>query len=179
MITLSNCVLTVIDVQGNLAHTMSGKDALFTNLRKIISGAKILGIPILWTEQVPSKLGKTIPEIAELLEGVTSIDKTTFSCLGNERFIREVEATGRTHFAVCGIEAHVCVYQTVRDLLAAGYAVEVVADAVSSRNADNRAIGIEKMKHLGAQITCVEMALFELMATAEADKFREIQKIVK
>lgn len=179
MITLANCALVVIDVQGNLAHSMYSKEALFTNLRKVISGAKILGIPILWTEQVPSKLGKTIPEIAELLEGVAPIDKATFSSLGNERFQREVAATGRTHFAVCGIEAHVCVYQTVRDLLAAGYAVEVVADAVSSRNADNRAIGIGKMENLGAQITCVETALFELMGTAEADKFREIQKIVK
>lgn len=179
MITLSNCVLAVIDVQGNLAHSMSGKEALFTNLRKIIAGAKILGVPILWTEQVPAKLGKTIPEIAELLDGVTLIDKATFSCLGNEKFLREVEAIGRTHFAVCGIEAHVCVYQTVRDLLAAGYTVEIVADAVSSRNAENRAIGIEKMKNLGARITCAETALFELMVTAEADKFREIQKIVK
>jgi nicotinamidase-related amidase len=63
MITLENCALVVIDVQGNLAHAMDGKDALFTNLRKIISGAKILGVPILWTEQAPAKLGKTVPEI--------------------------------------------------------------------------------------------------------------------
>lgn len=179
MITLENCALVVIDVQGNLAHAMDGKDSLFTNLRKIISGAKILGVPILWTEQAPAKLGKTIPQIAETLEGLTPVEKTSFSCLGNERFMRDVVATGRTHLVVCGIEAHVCVYQTVRDFLAAGYIVEVALDAVSSRDALNKAIGVEKMKDLGAQITCVETALFELMVTAECDKFREIQKIVK
>ena len=179
MITLNNCALVVIDVQGNLAHTMSGKEALFTNLRKIISGAKILDVPILWTEQVPAKLGKTIPEIAELLEGLAPIEKNSFSCFGNDKFRREVAVVSRSHFAVCGIEAHVCVYQTVRDFLAGGYSVEVVADAVSSRDAQNRAIGIEKMKNLGAQITSVEMTLFELMVTAESEKFREIQEIVK
>lgn len=179
MITLANCALIVIDAQGNLTHAMSGKEALFINLRKIISGAKILGLPILWTEQAPAKLGKTISEIAELLEGLTPVEKTTFSSLGNDKFLREVAATGRAHFAVCGIEAHVCVYQTVRDLLAAGYSVEVVVDAVSSRDADNKATGIEKMKNLGAQITCVETALFELMVTAESEKFREILGLVK
>jgi nicotinamidase-related amidase len=179
MITLNNCVLAVIDVQGNLAHAMDGKAALFVNLRKVISGAKILGMPILWTEQVPAKLGKTVPEIAEMLEGLTPIEKTSFSCFGNERFRREVAGTGRAHFAVCGIEAHVCVYQSVRDFLDEGYKVEVVVDAVSSRSAQNRALGTEKMKNLGAQITSVETALFELMMTAESGKFREIQKIVK
>jgi len=179
MITLENCALVVIDVQGNLAHAMDGKDILFTNLGKIISGAKILGVPILWTEQAPAKLGKTIPEIAELLEGLAPVEKTSFSSFGSGRFARDVAATGRTHFVVCGIEAHVCVYQSVRDFLAAGYSVEVVADAVSSRDAQNKATGIGKMKNLGAQITCVETALFELLVTAESGKFREIQGIVK
>ena len=179
MITPENCALVVVDVQGNLAHTMDGRDILFANLRKIISGVKILGAPILWTEQVPAKLGKTIPEIAGLLEGLAPVEKSSFSCFGNERFVRDVAATGRTHFIVCGIEAHVCVYQTVRDFLAAGYGVEVVADAVSSRDAGNRAVGLEKMKGLGAQITSVETALFELMVTAESGVFRQIQKIVK
>jgi nicotinamidase-related amidase len=179
MVTLENCALVVIDVQGNLAHAMDGKEALFTNLGKIISGMKILGVPIIWTEQVPAKLGKTIPEIAQALEGLTPVEKTSFSCFGNERFARDVAATGRTHFIVCGIEAHVCVYQTVRDFLAAGYNVEVVVDAVCSRHERDKAIGVEKMKHLGAQITSVETALFELMATAESAKFRQIQKIVK
>ena len=118
-------------------------------------------------------------EIAELLEGLAPVEKTSFSCFGSERFARDAAATGRTHFAVCGIEAHVCVYQAVRDFLAAGYSVEVVADAVSSRDAQNKAIGVGKMKNIGAQITCVETALFELLATAESGKFREIQKIVK
>lgn len=179
MLTLENCVLVVIDVQGNLAHAMDGKEALFANLGKIISGVKTLGVPIIWTEQVPAKLGKTIPEIAGLLEGLAPVEKTSFSCFGNQGFARDVATTGRTHFIVCGIEAHVCVYQTVRDFLAAGYSVEVVVDAVCSRHAQDKATGVEKMKNLGAQITSVETALFELMATAESAKFREIQKIVK
>jgi nicotinamidase-related amidase len=80
---------------------------------------------------------------------------------------------------VCGIEAHVCVYQTVRDMLAAGYEVEIAVDSISSRNGENKRIAIEKMKDLGAKLTSAEMALFELTITAEAAEFREIQKIVK
>lgn len=179
MITLENCALVVIDVQGNLARAMDRKEALFASLNKLISGVKALGAPIIWTEQAPAKLGRTIPEIAQLLEGLAPVEKTTFSCFGNEAFLREIAATGRTHFAVCGIEAHVCVYQTVRDLLGAGYSVEVAVDAVSSRDAGNKAVGVEKMKNLGAQITCVETLLFELLVTSESGKFREIQKIVK
>jgi nicotinamidase-related amidase len=179
MLKRDNTALIVIDVQGKLARLMHEKDALFQNLERLIKGAQILGIPILWTEQNPKGLGSTIPEIASLLSETTPLPKVSFSCCGDERFIQELQATGRTQFLISGIEAHICVYQTVRDLLSRNFEAEIVVDAVSSRNPANKEIGLEKMKSAGARMTSTETALYELLEVAKGDQFKEILKIVK
>ena len=179
MLAVENTVLVVVDVQGKLSHLMYEKEKLFENLQKIITGARILEIPVVLTEQNPEGLGRTIPEVADLLPDVQPIPKFSFSCCGEKRFIEELEALKRKQVLIVGIESHVCVYQTAMDLLGAGYEVQVVADAVSSRTAENRELGLEKMKSEGAELTGVEMALFELLRVAEGAKFKGILKVVK
>jgi len=179
MLVVDDAVLLVVDVQGNLAQAMHEKEALFDALRRVIRGAQALEIPILRAEQNPEGLGPTIPEIDALLPESPPFSKLSFSCCGNVDFVRELEALSRKQVLVAGIEAHVCVYQTARDLAALGYEVHVVADAVSSRTAGNRSVGLQRMRELGAVTTSVEMALFELLRTAEGPAFKELLRIVK
>jgi nicotinamidase-related amidase len=179
MLNVENTVLVVIDVQGNLAQLMHEKDLLFENVQKIIKGAQILAIPMVVTEQNPRGLGPTVPEIAYLLADIEPIDKMSFSCCGSARFMEELRATSRKQVLIAGIEAHVCVYQTTMELLHLGYEVQIVADAISSRVASNKEIALGKMSAGGAALTSTEMALFELLRTAESGKFKEILRIVK
>jgi nicotinamidase-related amidase len=179
MLTTDKSFLVIIDVQGKLAQLMHNKDALFKNLQILVKGMQALDVPILWLEQYPTGLGPTIPELSALLPNQKPIAKMSFSGCGNADFMTAVKTSGRSQAILCGIETHVCVYQTAMDLRAAGYEVEVVADAVSSRSPENRQIGLDKIRALGAGITCVETVLFELLRTAEAPKFREIAKLLK
>jgi nicotinamidase-related amidase len=180
MLFQDKTILVVVDVQSKLVPVMDQKEALLQNLHKLIKGIKTLGVPIIWTEQVPAKLGPTLPEIAELLTDTTTpISKVSFSCWGEARFPDRLQQLKRTQVLIAGIETHVCVYQTVMDLLAAEYRVQVVSDAVSSRTAENRHLALERMKMAGAALTSTEMALFELLRVAEGDRFREISRILK
>ncbi len=179
MVEVENCCLAVIDVQGKLAQLMWEKEGLFENIGILIQAAKILNIPILWCQQVPDALGPTVPEIAELLEGVEPINKSAFSCCGDEGFNRRLEQLGRRQVILCGIETHVCIYQTAADLLSKGFAVDVIADAVSSRTAENRQVGLERMAVDGANLSSVEMLLFELLKDASHPKFKQLAKLVK
>lgn len=179
MLEKDNTVLVVIDVQGRLAELMHEKDELFDNLRRLIEGAKVLGLPIVLTEQNPAGLGPTRPEVSSLIADVKPIAKLAFSCCGQKEFVDAVRITGKRQVLLAGIETHVCVYQTALDLIGKGYEVHVVADAVSSRKEFNKMIGLEKMRHAGALVTCVETALFELLRVAEGPEFKAIIKIVK
>ena len=180
MLNITNTALLIIDVQERLVPVMLDKEKLLDNLQRLIKGAKVLGLPIIYTEQVPEKLGPTLPEIADLLAGDTNpISKSSFSCYGCSPFVQHLEKLGRTQVLVAGIETHVCVYQTAIDLLEQGYQVQLVTDAVSSRTAENRQLAIDRMKAAGASLTSTEMALFELLRVAEGDKFRQVSRIVK
>ncbi|NQT50550.1 hydrolase [bacterium] len=179
MLSPDNAVLLIVDVQGKLAELMHDRDALFDNLRRLIQGARALGLPIVVTEQNPDGLGPTRAEIADLLADVVKIPKHSFSCCGEPQFVAALAALGRTQVLLAGIETHICVYQTAVELVEAGCEVEIVADAVSSRTAANRAIGLEKARDAGATVTCVETALFEMLRTAEAPAFKAILNAVK
>jgi nicotinamidase-related amidase len=179
MLNPDRSVLVVIDVQEKLSAVMHEQDALIENAVKAVAGAKILGLPIIRTEQNPKGLGETIPKIAELLSDVPSVTKLSFSCCGEPNFMNQLAALNRRQVLVLGIESHVCVYQTVADLLEEGYETQVIADAISSRTLENKTIGLERCKELGASITSAETALFELLKKAEGDKFKQMLKIVK
>jgi nicotinamidase-related amidase len=179
MLDIQNCCLVVVDVQGKLAQMMHDKQALFKNIQILIKAAKILDIPILWCQQCPMLMGATAPEIAELLTDSQPINKSSFSCCGDEQFNEKLKALARSQILLCGIEAHICIYQTAVNLLANDYEVTAVADAVSSRVLENKQIAISRMQAESVKIGSTEMALFELLRTAEHAKFRQIAKLVK
>jgi nicotinamidase-related amidase len=179
VIITENAALVLIDVQEKLLRAMHDRTNLLQNIKKMVKGARILGLPVLWTEQNPAGLGPTVAEIAELLPDQIPVSKFSFSCCGSEAFMGDLKALDRKSLMVAGIEAHVCVYQTVADLINLQFDVEVVADAVASRSPENRFIGLEKSKAAGAGITSVETALFELLKQAKNDRFKEISKLVK
>jgi nicotinamidase-related amidase len=179
MLDRNRTILVVVDVQGRLAGLMHEKRVLFENLKLIIRGIRALDIPVLWAEQNPRGLGPTVPEIAETLEGLAPIAKISFSCWLDETFAGALKSSGRRQVLIAGIETHVCVYQTAMDLTAAGYEVEVVADAVSSRKPENKALALQKLRQAGVQNTSVEMALFELLRVADGEPFKQILQMVK
>lgn len=179
MLKSDNAVMVIVDVQGKLATLMKDADKLFDNLVRMTKGAKVLGIPIIWNEQVPEKLGATIAPLKEVLTDNTPLPKVSFSCCGNPAFMEKLIATGRKQVILVGIETHICVYQTALDLIRNGYEVHLVVDAVSSRYKSNRRTGIERIKDAGAILTTVEMSLFEMLGRAEGEQFREISRIVK
>jgi len=179
MLETENCCLVVVDVQGKLAQLMHERQPLFNNIQILIKSAKILSIPILWAQQCPEALGPTVPEIAELLADNEPINKSAFSCCGEEAFNTKLNELRRNQVLLCGIETHVCIYQTAVDMLRKGFDVNVIADAVSSRTAGNKQIAINRLAAEGAKIASVEMALFELLKTAEHPQFRQVAKLIK
>ncbi len=179
MIDIKKCCLVVVDVQGKLAQLMDGKESLFANIEVLIKAAKALEIPIVWCQQNPRALGPTVPQLAKLLAGVEPVDKMSFSCCGDAKFIEKLNALKATDVILCGIEAHVCVYQTAMDLLDRDLNVHLIADAVSSRTAANRQIAIRRLTAEGASLSCTEMIIFELLRTAEHPEFRELVQLIK
>ncbi len=179
LLSVEDSVLMVIDMQGNLYESMQEKAFLLENIQKLIRGMQVFDIPVIVTEQIPEKLGPTIEPLTSLLPDARRISKSDFSCCGDEKIMKALKAVERQQVLLCGIETHVCVYQTAVDLLGFGYDVHLVADAVSSRTVLNREIGIEKMRDEGARLASTEMVLFELIRTADDPKFKEIFKIVK
>ncbi|NJL58897.1 MAG: hydrolase [Desulfobacteraceae bacterium] len=179
MLKSDNAVLMIIDVQGKLAQLMHDRDALFKSLQVMIQSFKILEIPMIWMEQIPENLGPTISEVAQLLPDMKPIPKFTFSCCGNEQFMEKFKAIDRKQVLICGIESHICVYQTAVDLLNMGCEVQVLCDCVSSRTPENRQLGIDRMKDAGAVLTGTEMALFEMLKQAKGPLFKQIVKIIK
>lgn len=179
MLLAPHTVLVVVDVQGKLADIVHESDLVIRNVRTLIEGARLLEIPVVVTEQYPKGLGPTIPAVAELLEGAFLTEKHTFSCCGNHDFNTHMMTLHRQDVLLCGIETHVCVYQTARDLIDDGYTVHVVTDAVSSRTPANRQLGIDRMLAMGAIATGTEMALFELLRESGTDVFKAISKLVR
>ncbi len=163
--------LVVVDVQEAFRPAVEGFDEVVENTRRLMDGARVLGIPVVVTEQYPKGLGRTVEELGE----VEPVEKTCFSAARAEGF----DLNGRDQALVCGIETHVCVSQTAHDLLERGIEVHVASDAVTSRTAENKQVGLHKMEGSGAVLTSVETALFELVGAAGSDEFKQVQRLVK
>jgi nicotinamidase-related amidase len=172
--------LIVVDVQEGFRPVVDGFDAMARNVGILAEGFGILGRPVLVSEQYPKGLGHTVPEVEERLPAFTDrVEKLRFSACGVDGFDQALRRARCTRWVVCGIETHVCVNQTVHDLIARGFEVHVAEDAVSSRSAGNRRIGLEKMLAAGAHATSAEMALFEMLEQAGGDEFKAISKLVR
>jgi nicotinamidase-related amidase len=167
--------LVVVDIQEAFRKAVPSFDAVAESAATLVQGAEAMGIPIVVTEQYPKGLGHTVPEVAEHLPaGLKPLEKVRFSAAEAEGF----DLDGRDQALVCGIETHVCVNQTVLDLLDRGVEVEVVGDAVGSRTEENRELGLHKVEDAGAVLTSVETALFELLGGSDAAEFKQVQALV-
>jgi nicotinamidase-related amidase len=167
--------LIVVDVQEAFRPHVQAFEDTARAAATLVQAAKALDLPVVVTEQYPQGLGETVPELAEHLVGIERIPKVCFSAAAADGF----DLGGRDQALVCGIETHVCVSQTAHDLLDRGVEVHVAADAVSSRTAENRQVGLHKMESSGAVLTSVETALFELVGAAGSEEFKQIQRLVK
>jgi nicotinamidase-related amidase len=179
LLSAKDAALLIIDVQESFRKQLKDLDLLTRNITILAEAAKILKVPVFVTEQYPQGLGKTIAEISACLGEHKYFEKTAFSCCQATGFMQGLEAEGRKQVIVCGIEAHVCVEQTVHELLNQDYSVHVVKDAIASRFERNRDIAWEKMITSGAVPSSVEMALFEMLNQSGTEQFKAVQRLVK
>jgi nicotinamidase-related amidase len=164
--------LVVIDVQEGF-RSYETFDAVAAACGKLVAGSRILGVPVVATEQYPKGLKHTAPEVG--LDGEPVVEKTVFSAVRADGF----DLGDRRQAVVCGIEAHVCVSQTAHDLLERGYEVHVPADAVGSRHRQDYEVGLRRLERAGAVLTTVESALLELCERAGTPEFKAVQGLIK
>lgn len=177
---MKNPCLVVIDVQEKLYPVVQDKESFLRNLEILIRGFKLLDLPIIVTEQVPQKLGHTVNSVRSILSDVEPIPKSSFSCASDDRFNSKCdELVDVDGYVLAGIETHICVYQTERQMSLSGKHVEVVADAVSSRNKTNHDVALDRIRNSGGFLTTTEMILFELKGNAEGNLFKQLSKLVK
>jgi len=169
----------IIDVQERLFPHMHEKDRLSENLCKLVQGLKLLEIPILLMQQYTKGLGETIEPVRRLMPDVAHMEKKAFSCCDESVFMEQCRALAKPYIIVMGIEAHVCVLQTVVDLIAAGYVPVLTEDCVSSRREHDKKIAVERMRSEGAVVTTSESLLFELCRVSGTEVFKEISRLVK
>ena len=179
LLTPNKTGLLIIDIQEKIIKVINDYETVIENTIKLVRGLKVLGLPVFYTEQYPKGLGPTVESIRAELSGNEPYQKLTFSCYGADDLFGELKRKGITQVVVCGIESHVCVQQTVLDLLANDFQVNLVADAVSSRKIKDYKIAIARMRHYNAEITTTEAVLFELLNECGTDVFKQISKIVK
>lgn len=171
-------VLFVIDMQERLVPVMKYKDQVIKNNKILINAAKEMSFPVITTEQYPRGLGRTVPELLDLIVEENVYDKNSFTA-----YTKEVEETlkslGKKKILVTGMETHVCVFQTVRDLINDGYQVYLIKDGVASRTKANYLNGLDLMKSLGATITNTETAVFDLLKVSGTPEFKLLLKLIK
>jgi nicotinamidase-related amidase len=173
VLTRDDAVVVVVDVQEGFRSAVLDFEQTAANVARLVQGANVLGVPVFASEQYPRGLGRTVPEVAQYLNGVEPVEKITFSAAD------EIQLGVYSQAIVCGIESHICVWQTARGLIDQGVEVHVARDAVTSRTHDNRALGVELIERAGGSPTSVETALFELLGAAGTDEFKIVQKIIK
>jgi nicotinamidase-related amidase len=177
---VDNAVLVVIDIQERLVPAMPQE--VYLRLRDtvgmLVNGADLLGVPVVTTEQYPKGIGHTVPELAAACKN-TVIEKVSFGCCGEPNFLAVLKEIGRSQVIITGMEAHVCVYQTVLGLLEDGYHVHLVRDAICSRNKTDYLVGVANSAQAGAVVTTAETVLFQMLQKSTHEQFRAVSKLVK
>jgi len=171
--------LLVVDVQERLWAVMRQPRRLAERIAVAVRGCRLLGVPIFLTEQYPKGLGPTINPVKDSLGEVKPLVKMTFSCCGLTELPGLMKEKGIEQVILAGIEAHVCVLQTALDLVAGGFQVHLLTDAVSSRHPIDEETALRRLSREGVVLSTVETALFELLTTAEAPEFKEISNLIK
>jgi nicotinamidase-related amidase len=176
-------VVVVVDVQEKLLPAMA-EEAVASVVRAatiLIEAAQLTGASVLATEQYPKGLGPTAPPLAALLGAISvqPIEKTTFSAMGEPAFLQALRRKSVRDVVLIGMETHICVFQTVRDLRALGYGVHVPFDGVASRRDDHRAVGLALCERTGAIVTTAETVAFDWLRQAGTDRFKAVSKLVR
>lgn len=171
--------LLVVDVQQKLAPQVDGHERVVRKSGALIRAARALGLPVLMSEHCPGQIGETVPSLRSLVDGKDVVRKTHFSCADQPEALERFNALKRRQAVVCGMEAHVCVMQTVLGLKDRGFEPLLVGDAVGSRREDDRATAIERMRAAGCAVGTAEMTMFEWMGRADIPQFRELLAIIK
>lgn len=170
--------MLVVDYQERMVRVMEQREAVTPEIVRLIEGCKMLDVPIIATLQYPQGLGQMVEEVGKEIDEEFIAEKMTFSCCGDENFWQIFETTKRKQVIVTGVETHVCVLQTVLDLLANNYSVHVPVLATCSRSDFNRDLALERMQHAGAILTNTESVLFELMYEAGTEQFKRVRKLI-
>jgi len=176
LINEKECLIVAIDFQEKLVNMLE-KNTCAIKMDKLITAGELLNIPTIITEQYPQGLGSTVANINTT--NCNIIEKTAFSAMQQEEFKSAIKSSGKKQIIIAGIETHICVHQTVAELLDEGYEVFVVKDACASRNKDEHKAGLDAMKQNGAKITCLEIVLFELLRSSKHPMFKPIQALIK
>lgn len=176
----NEALLLIVDVQERLATAMppAPLKALEKNAAVLIRAARRLDIPVVATEQYPKGLGPTVPSLRALLPAAP-MTKLEFSCGASKPIARHILGAGRKQMIVAGMEAHVCVFQTVRDLLRGGFSVFIAQDAIVSRTEANREVGLRLCERAGAVLSSTETILFDLLGVAGTPEFKELTALIK
>ena len=179
LIKKEDAVLAVIDLQTKLLPAMANPEPLQETVVKLIKGIRVLGVPVLVTQQYTKGLGPTVPTVAEVLGSFSPIEKMTFSAMGEPDFARALAETNRKTVILIGIETHICVQQTALQMAEDGYNVYIIRDCVASRKEEDNLCSQQRMAAAGIVVTTYESVLYELMRGAKADGFKAISAIVK
>jgi nicotinamidase-related amidase len=174
-----NSALLIVDIQEKLAVVMKERERIVKNNLHLIELAKMIGMPVMVTEQFPKGLGTTVAEIREALPLYRPIEKMTFDCCGQPAFLDELKEHKKSNVVLTGMETHICVLQTCIGLLRGGINVHLVQDAVCSRTKENWKTGVEFMRDAGAVVTSTETVLFQLLKVAGTEEFKKISKRIK
>jgi len=172
--------LVVVDLQGKLLPAIDDRERVLRNSVLLLHLFRISGLPVLLTTQYRRGLGEMAPEVLAAAPGIEPVDKVCFGCFGDEGFrARLAGLRGRDQLVVAGIESHICVTQTVLGALEKGHQVHVASDAVGSRLASNREVGLRRMEKAGAVISSAEMAIYELLGRSDGAAFKQMLPFLK
>lgn len=172
-------VLLLVDLQEKLYPHIVEKEDLLRKTAILIQGIKALNIPRMVTEQYPKGLGKTIPQIGNLVKDVVPLEKISFSCMDDQDIRRHLKNLGKRFVILAGIEAHVCILQTAVDLSHQGYTPVIVTDCISSRNTCSKETALQRFSQEGIILSSAESVLFELLRYAGSEEFKTISRLVK
>lgn len=169
----------VIDIQEKMIPVIKDKESIINNTITLLKGLQVLEIPIMVSRQYPKGLGDTIEEIKEVTKEAPILDKIEFSCFDNTEMKAFIEKSGKKNIIICGVEAHVCVLQTVVDLSAHGFKPILIDDCIGSRTENNKKVGVKRALAEGAFLSSYESILFELLRVSGSDVFKKISVLVK
>lgn len=178
-IRLEESIALLVDYQEKLVPAIHNHEEIVKKTTQLLQGLNIIGCPVMFTQQYTKGLGMTVPDIMETQENFCYLDKITYSCLDTEEIKNALEEQNKKTVILAGMESHICVMQTARDLIASGYNVCLVADCTGSRTEFNYQIGLERMKQEGVYVTSVESVLFELLKKAGTAEFKAVSRLIK